>query len=75
MQSIELDFQTTHGSAMVSRKQKKYSNICNLHGIEVFFNLEACKSCEGFNVEEENRTYSMIGSFDVSWFQIFFLVL
>jgi hypothetical protein len=43
--------------------------------LRFFFNLEACKSCEGFNVEKENRTYSMIGSFDVSWFQIIFLVL
>jgi hypothetical protein len=75
MQSIKLDSQTTHGNAMVSKKQEKYSHISNLHGVEVFFNLKACKSCEGFNVEEENRTYLMIGSFDVGCFQIFFLVL
>jgi hypothetical protein len=53
MQSIELDFQTTHGSVVVSMKQKKNSHICNLHGVEVFLDLEAFKSCERLNVEEE----------------------
>jgi hypothetical protein len=53
MQSIELDFQTTHGSVMVFMKQKTNSHICNLHGVGVFLDLEAFKSCERFNAEEE----------------------
>jgi hypothetical protein len=53
MHPIELDSQTTHGSAMVSRKQKKYSYMNNLHGVEVFVGLEASESCEQFNVEKD----------------------
>jgi hypothetical protein len=53
MQSIELDFQTIRGSVMVFMKQKQIPHICNLHGVEVFLDLEAFKSCERFNAEEE----------------------
>jgi hypothetical protein len=53
MHPIELDSQTTHGSAMVSRKQKKYLYMNNLHGIEVFLDLEASEACERFNVEKD----------------------
>jgi hypothetical protein len=53
MHPIELDSQTTQGSAMVSRKQTKYSYMNNLHHIEVFVDLEASESCEWFNVEKD----------------------
>jgi hypothetical protein len=53
MHPIELDSQTTHGCTMVSRKQKKYSYMNKLHGVEVFVDLEASESCERFNVEKD----------------------
>ncbi len=53
MHPLELDSQTTHGSTMVCRKQKKYSYMNKLHGVEVFVDLEASESCERFNVEKD----------------------
>lgn len=64
MHPLELDSQTTHGSTMVCRKQKKYSYMNKLHGVEVFVDLEASESCERFNVEKDQQNILMIGSFD-----------
>ncbi len=62
MQSIELDSQTTHDNAMISKEQKKYFHMHNLHIVEVFLDLEASKSCDQFNVGEDKQDILM--SFD-----------
>jgi hypothetical protein len=48
MPSIELDFQMTHINTISSRKQKRFLHVAN-----VFLDLEASKSCDGFHMEEE----------------------
>jgi len=48
MQSIELDFQMTPINTISFRKQKRF-----LHVVNVFLNLEAFESCDGFHMEKD----------------------